>query len=298
MRGKEFSELAAFVAIAENGSFVKAASVLKVSTSTLSQTIQSLEARLGVRLLNRTTRSVAVTQAGEQLLSQARPALDALGAAVETINALRDKPTGTLRLSLSTIPACTIIAPILKQFLIAYPAITLDIAVDNTMADIVSGRFDAGIRAVRWIERDMTAIQITNDTRIVTVASPEYLADRTLPKIPRDLQDHNCIRLFWAGETYRWEFQNGRRKTEVAVHGNLVTNDLDLMVRATLDKIGICYIVEDYVRPFILDGRLVVILDDWAPRYAGYKLFYPGRRQIPATLRAFIEFLRTKTPVL
>ena len=292
MRGAEFAQLSAFAAIAEHGSFVKAAAAAGVSTSTLSQTLRALEERLGVRLLNRTTRSVAPTDAGERLLAHIRPALAELGSAVEAVTAFRDRPAGTLRLNVASLAGRMVIAPILARFLAEYPAIALDITVDEGTIDIVGGRYDAGIRAGRWIERDMIAVRISAESRLVALAAPDYLARHPQPTIPQDLQHHNCIRFRSAGAVFRWEFEKAGERTEVSVEGSLITTDIDLMLGAALDGVGICYMLEGYVAPYLAEGRLVRLLEDWAPSYVGYHVFYPGRRQMPAPLKVFIDFLR------
>jgi DNA-binding transcriptional LysR family regulator len=292
MRGSEFAELAAFVAIAEHGSFVKAAASLGVSTSTLSQSMRALEERLGVRLLNRTTRSVAPTEAGERLLARIRPALGEIGEAVEEVNAYRDRPAGTLRLSVASLAVRMLIAPVIARFLTEYPAITVDLTVEDSIIDIVRGRFDAGIRSGQWIERDMIALRISPETRLLAVAAPAYLARHPPPAAPHELQGHACIRFRWGDTLPRWPFEKGDEKIEVAVDGPLITTDVDLVVRAALDGLGICYMVESYVASDLAAGRLVPLLEDWAPRYAGYHIFYPSRRQMPATLTALVEFLR------
>lgn len=295
MRGAEFAELTAFVAIADRGSFVKAAAVLGISTSTLSQTIRALEERLGVRLLNRTTRSLALTEAGERLLSQLRPALDGLDAALEAINAFRDKPAGMLRLNVSSLATGMVIAPVIGKFRAEYPAITFDITVDDSLIDIVGGRFDAGIRPGRRFARDMISVRISPESRLVAIASPAYLADHPRPRTPKDLHAHNCIRFRQPnGALLRWGFERGGEEVEVSVEGSLITNDVDLMVRAALDGVGIAYVLEDYVAPQIAEGRLVTILEDWAPPFPGFHIYYPSR-QMPASLKAFIEFMRMVT---
>lgn len=292
-RGTEFAELAAFVAIADRGSFVKAAAVLGVSSSTLSQAMRALEERLGVRLLNRTTRSVAPTEAGERLLAQVRPALDQLGSAVEAINAFRDTPAGMLRLSVSSLAAGMIVGPVLGRFLERYPAITLDIVVDDALVNIVDGRFDAGIRYGKRIERDMVAVRVSPESRLVAIASPSYLARHSRPEVPQDLHAHNCIRFrLTTGAIYRWEFEKAGEEFEVLVAGSLITNDLDLSVRAAVEGVGICYMIEGYVAPLIAEGRLVTVLEDWSPHYAGYHIFYPSGRQMLAPLKVFIACLR------
>ena len=294
MRGSEFAELAAFVAIAEHGSFVKAAGALGVSTSTLSQSMRALEEWLGVRLLNRTTRSVAPTEAGERLLARIRPALGELGGAVEEVKAYRDRPTGTLRLSVASLAVRMLVAPMIARFLAEHPAITVDLTVDDGIGgiDIVRGRFDAGIRAGRWIERDMIAQRISPETRLLAMAAPAYLARHPPPTTPHELERHDCIRFRWGDSVPRWPFEKEGEKIEVAVDGPLITTDIDLIVRAALDGVGICYMAESYMAPDLAAGRLVPLLQDWAPHYDGYHIFYPSRRQMPATLTAFIGFLR------
>jgi DNA-binding transcriptional LysR family regulator len=293
MRGTEFAELTAFVAVADHGNFSKAATALGLSTSTLSQTIRSLEERLGVRLFNRTTRSVALTEAGERLLGQVHPALDELGRAVESMNVFRDTPTGVLRLSVASLAIGLVIDPILPRFRAAYPDITLDIVVDDSSADIVDGRFDAGIRTGTRIERDMIAVRVSPDSRLIAVASPDYLAKAAPLETPRDLHAHNCIRFRQTtGAVYPWQFERDGEKLEVAVAGSVITNDLDLVVRAALDGVGVGYMLEEYMAAPIAEGRLVPLLESWSWPYAGYHVFYPGRRQMPSKLKAFVDFLR------
>jgi DNA-binding transcriptional LysR family regulator len=294
MQGREIAELAAFAAIAERSSFVKAAGVLGVSTSKLSKMIRALEERLGVRLLNRTTRSVALTEAGEHLLAQVRPALDDLGSAVESINAFRDTPAGILRLTVSSVAAAMVIAPILGRFAATYPAITLDVSVKDGSIDLIKGRFDAGIRRDKRIEHDMTAVRISRAARVVTIASAAYLAKHVRPKAPQDLRGHNCIRFRLADGTIpRWEFEKGSRKLALAVNGSLIVDNVDLMLRGALEGVGIGYLVEPYVNSFIREGSLIPLLEDWSPRFSGWHLYYPGRRQIQTPLKVFIGFVRS-----
>lgn len=292
MRGTEFAELSAFVAVAERGNFARAATYLRIVPSTLSQTIRSLEERLGVRLLHRTTRSVSLTEAGERLFDRIRPAFEELHGAVESISDFRDTPMGTLRLSVSTVPAQMILAPLLKDFLAAYPAIQLDITIDNANSDIVSGRFDAGIRYGKRIAQDMFLVRASPESRIITVASPDYLATHPRPKTPQDLQQHACI-IFCLGTQQQlvWEFEKNRKKIEVTVNGPLIVNDVDLMVKAARDGVGIGYVVEAYVAADIRQEKLIPMLTDWSPAYHGYYLYYTSRRQLSAPLKVFIEFL-------
>jgi DNA-binding transcriptional LysR family regulator len=294
MQRPEIAELAAFAAIAEGSSFVKAAGILGVSTSKLSKMIRALEQRRGVRLFNRTTRNVALTEAGEHLFAQVRPALDELTSALESINAFRDTPAGILRLTVSSVAAAMVIAPILGRFVATYPAITLDISVKDGSIDLIKGRFDAGIRRDKRIEQDMIAVRVSRAARIVSIASPGYLAKHPAPKAPRDLRHHNCIRFRLADGTIpKWEFEKGGRKLAVVVDGSLIVDNVDLMLRGTLEGVGIGYLVEPYVNSFIREGHLVPVLEDWSPRFSGWHIYYPGRRQMHTPLKLFIGFIRS-----
>ncbi len=293
MRGAEFAELKAFMTVVERGNFARAAATLDMAASTLSQTIRALEARLGVRLLHRTTRSLSLTEAGERLLARIRPAFDALGAAVESINDFRDTPMGTLRLSVSTIPAQLILAPLLKEFLAQYPAIHMDITVDNMSSELAMGRYDAGIRYGRRIAQDMLLVRASPPSRIIAMASPEYLTLHPQPKTPQELQHHACIRYRLANQqVVPWEFERHKKKIEIAVNGPLIVNDVDLMIKAAIAGVGIGYAVEAYIAEDIRVGRLVPMLTDWSPPYHSYYLYYASRHQLSAPLRAFIQFLR------
>lgn len=293
MRGSEFAELRAFIEVVEHGNFSRAAAYLGLAPSTLSQTIRSLEQRLGVSLLQRTTRSLSLTEAGAHLLARIRPAFDEMNAAVESINDFRDAPMGTLRLSVSPVPAQMILAPMLKGFLQAYPAINLEIAVDNVNIDIVKGRFDAGIRYGSIIAQDMVMVKASPPSRIIAVASPEYLARHAMPATPQDLQNHACIR-FRRGnqQLLAWEFERDHKKIEVGVSGPLIVNDVDLMIKAVRDGIGIGYMAEAYMSPDIMQGRLIPILTEWSPTYDSWYLYYGSRHQLSAPLKTFIQFLR------
>lgn len=294
MRGPEFAELTAFVAVAEHRNFTRAAAHLGIAPSTLSQTIRGLETRLGVRLLNRTTRSVAPTEAGGQLLAQLQPALDGVSRAVEAVNAFRDTPMGTLRLSVTRPASLHVIAPLLGPFLAAHPAITLEIVADDSRSDIVSGRFDAGVRIGEMIEQDMIAVRLASEFRMVAVASPGYLAGSALPFHPDDLRGHNCIRHRWTwdGGVHPWEFEHGEERIEVAVEGQLTVNDLHLALYAARDGAGVAYLPDAFVCPYVNKGQLVRLLEDWSLRKSGVFLYYSGRRQVPAPLQAFIAFVR------
>jgi DNA-binding transcriptional LysR family regulator len=285
MRGSEFAELTAFVAVAEQRSFAKAAAQLGIAPSTLSQTIRALEERLGVRLLNRTTRSVAPTEAGERLMAQLQPAFEGVSKAVEAVNDFRDKPMGTLRLLMSRPIANGAIAVLLAPFLAAYPEITLD---------IVSGRFDAGLRIGERIERDMIAVRIIDEIHMYCVGSPSYFANRERPKLPEDLRNHDCIRhrSQWDGAVHPWEFERAGQKVEIAVQGRLIVNDVYLALRAALAGAGIAYLSHNMASPYRADGRLVPVLAAWCVALSGVYIYYPSRRQVPAPLQAFINFAR------
>ena len=294
MRGPELAEMNAFVTVAERCSFAKAAVQLGISRSRLSETIRELEGRLGVRLLNRTTRSVAPTAAGERLLAQIRPLLDDFGAVLDSINAYRNKPAGLLRLTVPPLAASFLLAPLLSRFLAQYPAIDLEISVDSRLIDIVAGHFDAGIRAgSARIERDMIAVHVGEQPPRGVVAAPEYLARHPRPTTPRDLAAHNCIRFRYpSGVIVPWQFEKKGKQVEVAVEGRLTVNDPELAIRAALDGVGVFYAALGYMAPEIRAGRLVPLLEDWWTSPAAIYLYYPSRRQVPAPLRAFIEFLR------
>jgi DNA-binding transcriptional LysR family regulator len=296
MRGNHFAELSAFVAVAEHASFTNAARRLGLSTATLSQTVRALENRLGVRLLNRTTRSVAPTDAGERLLTQLRPLLDGFDAAIESVNAFRDKPVGHLRLTMPPPVARFVLAPVLARFLAQYPEIVIETTVESGLTDIVAGRYDAGFRRGNLVARDMIATRVTNDMHYLVVASPDYVARRGRPQTPADLSAHNCIRYRLPGGGFiPWTFVVDGKTAEFEVEGSVVViNDPELVISAALEGIGVAYLYEEYVASLVADGRLVSLLDKSAlPVTDGFFLFYPSRRQNPAALRALIEFLRS-----
>jgi DNA-binding transcriptional LysR family regulator len=297
MRGTQFAELSAFVAVAEHRSFTKAAAQLGISRAGLSQVIRSLEERLGVRLLNRTTRSVALTEVGERLLYDTQPVLEGIDKAIEGVNAFRDKPSGTLRLNMQRAAAVWLVGPVLPKFLAKFPDIKLEIAADNTHSDIVSGRFDAGITRGEWIAKDMIAVPLLDGQRVAVVASPAYMARHPVPVIPQDLLVHNCVRLRldWDASIQSWDFERNGRRLAMAVEGSLVLNDWHLVLNAVLEGIGIGYFPEIMVSSQVADGRLVRLLDDWCVHLSSVFLYYPSRRQMPGALRAFIDFIRAQS---
>ncbi|MFT3691201.1 LysR family transcriptional regulator [Paenirhodobacter sp.] len=294
MRTGDFGELAAFVAIAEEGGFRRAAARLNLTPSTLSHSLRSLEEKLGVRLVSRTTRTVALTEAGEALLRQIGPAFARIETAVETINTFRDHPAGTVRISVPRAVAARVLVPKFRAFSDRYPDVTLEVAAENGFVDIVKQGFDAGIRLGESLDRDMIAVRVTPDLRAAVVAAPDYLARFPAPETPRDLHRHACIgwRQPGSGALYRWEFAKDGQALSVAVTGPLILNDPDLMVDAALSGVGLAYATEQHVADHLAAGRLIRVLEDWCPPYPGFFLYYPGRRQPPAALRALVEMLR------
>ena len=293
MRGTLFAELSAFVAVAEQKSFTKAATQLGISTATLSQSIKTLEDSLGVRLLNRTTRSVNLTEVGSRLLGRLRPVLDDYEAAIESINDFRDRPCGALRLSVLPPAADFLLTPLLPRFLKQYPDIRIEISSEPALTDIVAERFDAGIRIGQRVERDMVAVRVSKDVRIKLVASPDYLARRGPPERPQDLREHNCIRFrFPSGAMIPWRFEKKGKRIEVAVEGTAIVNDPGMGMQLAAEGIGLFYLLEDYAAPFLAQRKLVAILEDWIPPPDAYFLYYPSRKQNPAALQAFIDFLK------
>jgi DNA-binding transcriptional LysR family regulator len=295
MRKASIAEMSAFVAIAERASFVRAATQLGVSRSSLSESLRTLEERLGVRLLNRTTRSVALTEAGERLLVQLRPLLDNFDAALESVNSFRDSPAGHVRITVPRPAARTIIAPILSRFLSAYPAVTLEVAIDSNLTDIVRDRFDAGIRPGHRVEQDMIALRVGEDAEPTVVASPDYLRRHGTPKEPSDLHAHNCTRMRFSSNAFaRWAFEKRERSMEVDVTGSLITADSDLAVRAALDGLALARVPRHTVEAHLVTRTLVAVLEDWRPRSVGFYLYYPSRRQMPAALQALINLLKAE----
>jgi DNA-binding transcriptional LysR family regulator len=293
----QLTELTAFVAVAEHSSFTKAAAQIGVALPTMSQTIRSLEERLGVRLFNRTTRSVALTEAGDRLLAEAQPILDGIDHALESVNAFRDKPIGALRLAIdrsaSQIMAAQGFAPLIQPFLAKYPAIRVEISIEDAHGDIVSGRFDAGIRVGNRIERDMTILRITEDCRVLTVAAPDYLARHPKPTVPQDLHAHNCVRFLspWSGSTQPWSYTKGDQHIEIAVDGSLIVNDIDLVLSSVLNGSGVGHLPAPIVVSHLARGRLVGLLDDWSRTMPGIFLYHPSRRQTPMPLQVFLRFV-------
>jgi DNA-binding transcriptional LysR family regulator len=280
----ERNDLEAFLAVARERSFTRAAAKLGISQSALSQTIRALEARLGLRLLTRTTRSVAPTEAGERLLQTLGPAYDEIDATLAALSELREKPSGTIRITAGEHPVETILMPALERLLPEYPDIKVEVDVDNTLTDIVAGRFDAGIRFGEQVAKDMVAVRIGPDMRMAVVGAPAYFAQRPQPKIPQDLTEHACIniRLPTHGSLYAWELQKGKHELRVHVEGPLVVNYAPLILRSALAGLGLACVFEDQVQEHISEGRLVRVLADWCQPFPGYHLYYPNRQPTSA----------------
>ncbi|MFI8619011.1 LysR family transcriptional regulator [Acidovorax sp. NPDC077693] len=300
MRGAEFAELKAFAAVVERASFARAAEHLGLSPSALSQTIRLLEARMGARLLNRTTRSVAPTPTGDLLYARLAPLFRDMADAVAEASAAAGQMRGKLRINTLGMAARQVIAPRLGRFHRAHPDVDLDIVVDDGLSDIVAGRFDAGIRVGGRLEKDMIAVRLTPDVRMIAVASSDYLARRGVPQSPDDLHQHACInwRLQADGSAYRWEFEQAGKLVEVAVDGPLVTNHSDLGVAAALQGLGIAYLFErEQMDEHLRQGRLVQVLADWSVTRPGLFLYYSNRRHPSLALAALIDCLLDREPL-
>ena len=294
MRREELADLNAFVAVAEERSFTRAAAKLGTSQSALSFTIRRLEERLGLRLLTRTTRSVAVTEAGERLLGTLAPALDRIGAEIAALSALRERPAGSIRLTAGEHSAEAVLWPVLATFVPEYPDIKVEVIVDYGLTDIVAERYDAGVRLGEQVAKDMIAVRIGPDMRMAVVGAPSYFARRARPKTPQDLTSHDCInlRLPTYGGLFAWEFEKRGRELKVRVEGPLVFNNIALRLHAALAGLGLAYLPEDQVLPHLADGRLVRVLEDWCPPFSGYHLYYPSRRQPAPAFALLVEALR------
>jgi DNA-binding transcriptional LysR family regulator len=295
MRREQLGELMAYAAVAEERSFTRAAAKLGMTQSSLSHLIRRLEASLGVRLLSRTTRSVAPTDAGERLLRTLRPALDEIDHELASLSELREKPAGSIRITTAEHAAQTILLPVLSRLLPGYPDIHVEIVIDYGLTDVVAERFAAGIRLGEQVAKDMVAVRIGPPMRMAVVGSPGYFDDRRLPKAPQDLADHCCInlRLPTAGGLYAWEFAKGARDLKVRVDGQLTVNNIPMALRGARDGIGIAYLPDDLVRADLDAGRLVRVLADWCPAFPGYHLYYPSRRQPKPAFALLVEALRS-----
>jgi DNA-binding transcriptional LysR family regulator len=288
------SGLPAFLAVARERSFTRAAAKLGVSQSALSHTIRGLEERLGLRLLTRTTRSVAPTEAGERLLQTVGPRFEEIESELAALSELREKPAGTIRITTTEHAAYAILWPKLAEVLPQYPELKLEIVIEQGLTDIVAGRFDAGVRLGEQVAKDMIAVRIGPDARMAVVGAPGYFARRPLPKKPQDLITHDCInlRLPTYGGLYAWEFEKGKRELKVRVEGQLVFTAVAMILKAALDGFGLAYLPEDEVEVRVADGELVRVLADWCPPFPGYHLYYPSRRQMTPAFALVVDALR------
>jgi DNA-binding transcriptional LysR family regulator len=290
----------AFLAVAEERSFTRAAAKLGTSQSALSHTIRRLEARLGLRLLTRTTRSVAPTEAGERLVETLRPAFEDIEGKLATLTELRDKPAGTIRLTTSAQAAEMVLWPVLARMLTDYPDIKVEMTLDSSLVDIVAERYDAGVRLGEQLDKDMIAVPIGPSLRMALVGAPSYFAKRPAPTTPHDLTEHNCInlRMQTMGGLYAWEFEKHGHELKVRVDGQLVFNDARMILKAATEGFGLAFLLEDHVRDHVADGRLVRVLGDWCDPFSGYHLYYPSRRQPTPAFSVLVEALRYRGPTL
>jgi len=293
MSNPRLPDLISFATVARLRSFRGAALELGVSASALSHAVRGLEERLGVRLLNRTTRSVTPSQAGQRLLERLGPALRDIDDALDDVNTFRDTPIGTLRLNVPRSAAHLLLAPLMARYLAAHPQMRLEITTDDGLVDIVAGGYDAGVRFGESLQGDMVAVPLGPPQRLVVVGSPAYLAKHGAPATPRELRAHACIRFrFPSGKFYRWEFAKGGQALEIDVDGPLALGEAELMIRAAEDGVGLACALDAQVEPRVQSGALVRVLEDWCPMIPGFYLYYPSRRQMAGGLRAFVEMIR------
>jgi DNA-binding transcriptional LysR family regulator len=297
MLGKNHSDLLAFLAVARERSFTRAAAQLGLSQSALSHAIRGLEQRLGVRLLARTTRSVAPTQAGERLIRALGPKFEEIDAELAALTEFREKPAGTLRITAGEHSAEGLLWPALTRLLPDYPDIKVEVIVDHGLTDIVAERYDAGVRLGEQVDKDMIAVRIGPDFRMAVVGAPSYFARKPKPKKPQDLTAHDCInlRLPTYGGLYAWEFEKRGRELKVRVDGQLVFNNLALRLNSALAGMGLAYLPEDQAKPHIKAGRLIAVLEDWCAPFSGYHLYYPSRRHVSPAFALLVEALRYRT---
>ena len=293
METNHLGALSAFLTVAEERSFTRAAKRLGVSPSAISHSMRELKETIGVRLLSRTTRSVALTDAGEHLRTRLHPAFTEIQEALGQVSGLRNQPAGRIRLLVPRLAVNTVLAPKIGEFVRRYPDIVLDITTDDSRMDIVASGFDAGVQFGEYIEKDMIAVRVSPDLRPVIVGLPGYFKSHPKPKSPRDLLHHRCIN-FRHGDSgiYRWEFEKGRKSLSVAVSGPLIADDLDLIIRAVLDDVGLAYMDEDKAAPHLASGTLLRVLEEWCQPFPGYFLYCPSRRHPTFDLSALLDVLR------
>lgn len=288
----ELNELAVFATVAQERSFTRAAVRLGLSQSAVSHTIRGLEKRLGLQLLARTTRSVSPTTAGAAVLKELTPALDQIERSISEARKLRDRPGGRVRLVVPRSGAFLVLLPKLASFAKAYPEVVLDVVTLNEPTDLIAGQFDAGIHIGEFIQRDMIAVRVSKDLRFAVVGSAEYFKSHDVPREPRDLNDHPCIRIRLGAGPYRWEFKKGGKAVTVNVQGPVVFDDVNLMIQAAVNGVGLGRALEEQVAELIMKRRLIRALEDWCPPFPGFFLYYPSRRNQPAALVALINALR------
>ncbi len=291
---RDFNDLLAFVTVAREGSFTRAAGVLGVSQSALSHTIRGLEARLGIRLLTRTTRSVSTTEAGERLMTTVAPRMDDIEAEMAALSEFRDRPAGTIRITTAEHAANCILWPKLRPFIAQYPDIKVEVNIDYGLTDIVAQRYDMGVRLGDQVAKDMIAVRISPDITMAVVASPGYFATRPVPKTPHELVLHNCInlRMTTSGAIYAWEFERDGKALNVRTEGQLTFNSTTPRLRAALDGLGLAMVPGDMARDDIAAGRLIQVLADWMPTFPGYHVYYPSRRQSSPAFSLLVAALR------
>lgn len=298
MKSPSAADLSVFVCTAQQLNFSKAAIELGLTPSALSHSVKALENRLGVRLFNRTTRSVALTEAGERLYARLKPAFRDIDDALEDLNHFRDKPSGNLRITSGRQACELVLLPTASEFLLAYPDIRLEVVESDALLDIVASGFDAGVRFGDRLEADMVSLPIGPPLRSVVVGSPVFFQRHVAPQKPEDLHDLPCIRhRFPSGSMYRWEFEHGGIAQDIEVNGPLTLGDVSLMVGPALQGLGLAYVFENMVSEHLTSGRLIEVLADWCPYYPGLHLYYPSRRHVPAPLKAFIDFVRDTPPL-
>jgi DNA-binding transcriptional LysR family regulator len=298
MHRGDLADLTAFIAVADQLSFREAALRLGVTPSALSHSMRQLEERHGVRLLNRTTRSVSLTDAGVRLLERLRPAIDQINGALEDLNRERSRPFGRLRIYATHLSAASVIAPVWQRFLTTYPDVHLELQIGEAPVDIVAKGFDAGIGPQDRAEADMIVVRVMGPVKVAVVAAPAYFARARAPRTPDDLAHHCCVQFRRGadGTVFEWPFERGGKTRTVSVDGRVMVNDPELAVRAAVDGLGIAYTLEAVAEPFLRTGQLVRVLEDWSPSFEGLFLYYPGHRQVPAALRALIDIIRSPTP--
>jgi DNA-binding transcriptional LysR family regulator len=294
MPTESFNDLATFALVAKERSFTKAAAKLGISQSALSQTIRHLEERLGLRLLTRTTRSVAPTEAGQRLLQTVAPRFEEIESALASLSELREKPAGVIRITAGEHAALSVLRPALPRILPRYPDIKIEIIVDYGLTDIVAEGYDAGVRLGEQVAKDMVAVRIGPDFRMAVVGAPAYFKQRAIPKKPQDLAEHNCIniRLPTYGGLFPWDLEKSGREVKVRVEGQLIFNNMGLRLTSALQGLGLAYMPEDQAHPYIAKGRLIRVLEDWCPPFPGYHLYYPSRRHSSPAFALLVETLR------